>query len=145
MAQHYIEKEDFSKAYEQIKEASKLAPRNIERNKRLWDLARLNRDKVGQFDAVRKMAKFAKNSIHDSPEDMGVGNRSVNGGFIDYAYYCGKALALSHARGDRRSAEFEKAIMKILPFQQGTLKESAFAYAEQVKLDHRWLVNSFSE
>ena len=51
-----------------MKEASKLAPRNIERNKKLWDLARLNHDKAGQLSAVQKMAKFAKNSIHDSPQ-----------------------------------------------------------------------------
>ena len=32
---------------------------NIERNKKLWDLARLNRDKYGQLSAVQNMAKFA--------------------------------------------------------------------------------------
>ena len=68
LAQYFIEKEQFELAYEQMKQASKLAPRNIERNKRLWDVARLNHDKVGQLSAVQNMAKFAKNSIHDSPE-----------------------------------------------------------------------------
>lgn len=68
LAQYFIEKEQFDVAYEQMKEASKLAPRNIERNKKLWDLARLNHDKAGQLSAVQKMAKFAKNSIHDSPQ-----------------------------------------------------------------------------
>ena len=68
LAQYYIGKEQFDMAYEQVKAASKLAPRNIERNKKLWDLARLNRDKYGQLAAVQNMARFAKNSIHDSPE-----------------------------------------------------------------------------
>lgn len=68
LAQYYIGKEQFDIAYEQVKAASKLAPRNIERNKKLWDLARLNRDKYGQLEAVQNMAKFARNSIHDSPE-----------------------------------------------------------------------------
>ncbi|RDV24508.1 response regulator [Alteromonas aestuariivivens] len=68
LAQFFIEKEDFESAYAQMKEASRLAPRNIERNKRLWDLARLNHDKSGQLSAVQNMAKYAKNSIHDSPE-----------------------------------------------------------------------------
>ncbi len=67
LAQHYIEKEQFDLAYEQVKQASKLAPRNIERNKKLWDLARLNHDKEGQLYAVQNMAKYARNSIHDSP------------------------------------------------------------------------------
>lgn len=68
LAQYYMEKEQFDLAYEQVKQASKLAPRNIERNKRLWDLARLNHDKQGQLTAVQNMAKYAKNSIHDSPQ-----------------------------------------------------------------------------
>lgn len=68
MAQFYLEQEAYDKAYEKIKQASRLAPRNIERNRRLWDLARLNRDRQGQLKAVQNMAKFAKNSIHDSPE-----------------------------------------------------------------------------
>ncbi|BFT30104.1 hypothetical protein D210916BOD24_12800 [Alteromonas sp. D210916BOD_24] len=67
LAQYFIEKEQYDIAYEQMKEASRLAPRNIERNRRLWDLARLNHDKSGQLTAVQNMAKFAKNSIHDSP------------------------------------------------------------------------------
>ena len=68
LAQYYLEKEEYEKAYEKIKQASQLAPRNIERNRRLWDLARLNRDRRGQLIAVQNMARFAKNSIHDSPE-----------------------------------------------------------------------------
>jgi DNA-binding NarL/FixJ family response regulator len=68
LAQYYISKEDFAQAYEQIKQASRLAPRNIDRNKKLWDLARLNHDKHGQLSAVQNMAKYAKNSIHDSPQ-----------------------------------------------------------------------------
>ncbi|MCW8090237.1 response regulator [Alteromonas sp. ASW11-130] len=68
LAQHYIEKVQFDAAYKQMKQASLLAPRNINRNKKVWDLARLNRDKEGQLAAVKNMAKFARNSIHDSPE-----------------------------------------------------------------------------
>ncbi|WP_018981975.1 response regulator [Salinimonas chungwhensis] len=68
LAQYYLEKEDYTQAYEKIKLASQLAPRNIERNKKLWDLARLTRDRHGQLKAVQNMARFAKNSIHDSPE-----------------------------------------------------------------------------
>lgn len=68
MAQHYIENGDYEKAYVEINEAAKLAPRNIERNKRTWDLARLNHDPLGQKSATVLMAKYAKNSVHDSPE-----------------------------------------------------------------------------
>ncbi|WP_445766439.1 response regulator [Rheinheimera sp.] len=67
LAHYYIGKQEYAKAYEEIKKASRLAPRNIERSKRLLDLARLNHDHLGQYQATIAMAKYAKNSIHDSP------------------------------------------------------------------------------
>lgn len=68
LTEYYIEKENYEKGYELIKEASKLAPRNIQRHRKAWDLARLNHDPLGQYNATQSMAKYAKNSIHDSPE-----------------------------------------------------------------------------
>jgi tetratricopeptide (TPR) repeat protein len=68
LAQYYIEQEQYDKAYNEIKKATELSPRNIDRNKKSWDLARLNHDHEGQYIATRNIAKQAKNSIHDSPE-----------------------------------------------------------------------------
>lgn len=68
MAQYYIEQEDYKNAYEEIKTATKLAPRNIERNRKSCDLARLNHDRSGQYLAAQNVARYARNSIHDSPE-----------------------------------------------------------------------------
>ncbi|WJG09629.1 response regulator [Aliiglaciecola sp. LCG003] len=68
LAEYYIAKEDYAKGYEIIQQATQLAPRNIDRNKKSWNLARLNHDKKGQYTATMNMAKFAKNSIHDSPD-----------------------------------------------------------------------------
>ncbi|MFB1000298.1 MAG: response regulator, partial [Colwellia sp.] len=68
LAQYYIEQQQFDKAYDEIKKATELSPRNIERNKKSWDLARLNHDHEGQYIATRNIVKQAKNSIHDSPE-----------------------------------------------------------------------------
>ena len=68
LAQYYIEQEQYDKAYDEIKKATELSPRNIDRNKKSWDLARLNHDHEGQYIATRNIAKQAKNSIHDSPE-----------------------------------------------------------------------------
>ena len=68
MAQYFIEQEQYQQAYEEIKKAMELAPRNIERNKKSWDLARLTHDHKGQYLATRNIAQQAKNSIHDSPE-----------------------------------------------------------------------------
>lgn len=68
LAEHHIEKEDYQLGYEIIQKATQLAPRNIERNKKSWNLARLNHDRMGQYTATQNMAKYAKNSIHDSPD-----------------------------------------------------------------------------
>lgn len=68
LAQYYIDQENYAKAYAEIKKAALLAPRNIARNKKVWDLARLNHDQKEQHTATKNMAKYAKNSIHDSPE-----------------------------------------------------------------------------
>lgn len=68
LAEYHIEKEDYQKGYEIIQKATQLAPRNIERNKKSWNLARLNHDRAGQYAATQNMAKYAKNSIHDTPD-----------------------------------------------------------------------------
>lgn len=68
LAQYYVDNEDYVKAYDEIKKAAELAPRNIARNKKVWDLARLNHDQREQYFATVNMAKFAKKSVHDSPE-----------------------------------------------------------------------------
>ncbi len=68
LAQYYVDNEKFVEAFEQIKKAAELAPRNIARNKKVWDLARLNHDQREQYMATVNMARYAKKSIHDSPE-----------------------------------------------------------------------------
>lgn len=68
LAQYYVDNEDYVRAYDEIRKAAELAPRNIARNKKVWDLARLNHDQREQYMATINMAKYAKKSIHDSPE-----------------------------------------------------------------------------
>ena len=68
LAEYHIDNEDYQQGYDIIQEATKLAPRSIERNKKSWNLARLNHDRMGQYLATKNMSKYAKNSIHDSPD-----------------------------------------------------------------------------
>ncbi|BDX04729.1 response regulator [Planctobacterium marinum] len=68
LAHYFIEHEDYKNAYEEIKTATQLAPRNIERNRKSCDLARLNHDRKGQYLSAQNVAKYARNSIHDSPD-----------------------------------------------------------------------------
>ena len=107
LAHYYIGKEDYQQAYTEIKKASRLAPRNIERNKRVLDLARLNHDHAGQYHATIAMAKFAKNSIHDSP----LLRLNVVRSAIDYATTLDKADALKVlSQADLLLSELEKQL-----------------------------------
>ena len=46
------------------------------------------------------------------PEHIGIGHINTHdGGFVHYAKACGYALALAHCRGDRRSLNFEHAML----------------------------------
>lgn len=75
-----------------------------------------------------------------NPEDIGIGNKSVDGGFVDFAQLCGEALAYAHARGDRRSVEFETSMLGALASCKDALKHAADSYAGTVISDHAlWL------
>lgn len=74
------------------------------------------------------------------PEDIALGKRNVKkAGFVEYASTCGKALALAHCRGDRRSIRFERAVCQLLPLHSEGLITAAKKYAAQVQEDHAWL------
>lgn len=74
------------------------------------------------------------------PMHVGVGQLNVQqGGFVDYAELCGKALALAHCRGDRRSTHFEQKVCEVLPKVIKTISDAAGSYAKQVINDYQWL------
>ena len=74
------------------------------------------------------------------PEDIALGKKAaLKGGFVDYAVACGKALALAHCRGDRRSLAFEESVARILPNCINDIKVSSLSYAKQVSDDWMWL------
>lgn len=133
LAKYYVEKEQFDLAYEQIKQASKLAPRNIQRNKRVWDLARLNHDKSGQLAAVQNMAKYAKNSIHDSP-DMSL---NVIRSSIDLATTLGTAEAeklIRKASSDLVELQQRRASDKELANQISVIQSRVYCLQDKKKL-----------
>lgn len=70
------------------------------------------------------------------PEHIGIGKRAVKrGGFQQYAACCGRALALAHGRGDRRSTRFEEAALAWIPGLSESICESALSYADRVSAD----------
>ena len=76
-----IKQNDFETALESVMMASEISPRSIRRHKTALDLSRITHDYETQFDAAKKIVRFAKNSIHDKPENY----LNVARAGIDYA------------------------------------------------------------
>lgn len=74
-----------------------------------------------------------------SPEDICLSSSKKSSSLMQYAKTCGQALALVHARGDRRSNRFEEAVSEYLPDFGDDLLDSALEYAVQVREDHQML------
>ncbi|MFT6777614.1 MAG: CheY-like chemotaxis protein [Paraglaciecola sp.] len=76
-----IKQNDFDTALECVMMATEISPRSIRRHKTVMDLSRITHDYETQFDAAKKIVRFAKNSIHDKPENY----LNVARAGIDYA------------------------------------------------------------
>ncbi|GAC19824.1 response regulator [Paraglaciecola arctica] len=76
-----IKQNDFDTALECVMMATEISPRNIRRHKTAMDLSRITHDYETQFEAAKKIVRFAKNSIHDKPENY----LNVARAGIDYA------------------------------------------------------------
>jgi tetratricopeptide (TPR) repeat protein len=76
-----IKQNDFDTALECVMMATEISPRSIRRHKTVLDLSRITHDYETQFEAAKKIVRFAKNSIHDKPENY----LNVARAGIDYA------------------------------------------------------------
>lgn len=76
-----IKQKDFDTALDCVMMATEISPRNIRRHKTAMNLSRITHDYEIQFEAAKKIVKFAKNSIHDKPENY----LNVARAGIDYA------------------------------------------------------------
>ncbi|MBE0368976.1 response regulator [Pseudoalteromonas sp. MMG013] len=63
-----IKLSQFETAQGFLSEASKIAPRNIDRQKSLSRIALINHDYERSYHAQKDIAQYAKHSIHDNPE-----------------------------------------------------------------------------
>jgi hypothetical protein len=74
------------------------------------------------------------------PEHIAAGARAVEkGGFVQYAKTCGRVLALTHARADRRSTRFERQASALLPSVAAPLVDTLEGYAAQIGRDRDYL------
>jgi len=72
------------------------------------------------------------------PETIALGHKPGRQ-MRDYAKACGEALALLHARGDRRSTRFEQAMTDALAREASSLISIGEAYAGRTEQDTRLL------
>lgn len=63
-----FKRRDYNEALETLKKATELSPRNITRQDKLVNVARITHDYESQYKAARDIVKYAKNSLHESPE-----------------------------------------------------------------------------
>lgn len=80
MSQICQQNQQFDRAINLVKEAVKIAPRNIERQQQVVDLARLTHDFETQYNASNSIVRHLKHSIHETPESYLSAVRSA----IDY-------------------------------------------------------------
>lgn len=63
-----IKQKEFDDALDCVTMASEISPRNIKRHRTALDLSRITHDYERQFEAAKRIVKYAKNSIHDKPD-----------------------------------------------------------------------------
>lgn len=68
LAHVHVNQSEFDSAYQDTQRAAEISPRNIDRHKNTINLARLVHDHGGQFEAAKAMVKFARRSVHDTPD-----------------------------------------------------------------------------
>lgn len=73
------------------------------------------------------------------PEDVALAKKKPGKGLAAYAGACGEALALAHARGDRRSTRFEAAMAGVLAEETDALLDAAGGYAARLIADRQLL------
>lgn len=69
------------------------------------------------------------------PEHIGLGRKACAGGFVAFAEACGSSLAMAHSRADRRTDQFERAVVTALPPVIPELIQASHDYAERVNAD----------
>ncbi len=68
LSEVHFKRHEYNEALESLKQATELSPRNILRQDKLVNVARLTHDYESQYKAARDIVKYAKNSLHESPD-----------------------------------------------------------------------------
>ena len=144
-----IKQKDFDAALECVLMATEISPRNIRRHKTALDLSRITHDYENQFEAAKKIVKFAKNSIHDKPENyLNVARAGIDFAMTSDEKETDKLIKQANEYVKQFKAAFPKAElhdqMKVINARLLYLqdeKENAKAMLEQLEEDN-WETDS---
>lgn len=140
-----IKQNDFDAALECVVMATEVSPRNIRRHQTAVELSRITHDYETQFEAAKKIVKFAKNSIHDKPENyLNVARAGIDFAMTSDDKETDKLLKQANEYVRQFTAAFPKAElhdqMKVINARLLYLqdeKENAKALLEQLD-KHNW-------
>lgn len=137
-----IKHQEFEDALESVETASEISPRNLHRHNKALDLSRLTHNYESQFEAAKKIVKFAKNSIHDKPEIY----LNVARAGIDYAMTADEEQT---KRLIKQSSEFLKQLKSNFPKadidDQLKVIDARLFYLEDEVDNARALLNQINE
>lgn len=104
MSQICQKNQQFERAINLAKEAVKIAPRNIERQQQVVDLARLTHDFETQYNASSSIVRHLKHSVHETPESYLSAIRSA----IDYGL-----TSMNEDEVDKLASSSEKLLSSV--------------------------------
>lgn len=124
--------------FKELSEVNRLNPAHLTINcqRRMQRSPDLVLDEVNWQDAYWLVRSRHHAKVGVDPEDVVIGKKATQkNGYIQFAQSCGKALALGHCRGDRRSTRFEAAIANTLFLHKKEVISACLDYALQVNAD----------
>jgi CheY-like chemotaxis protein len=137
-----IKKNDFDTALECVMMATEISPRSIRRHKTAMDLSRITHDYKTQFEAAKKIVRFAKNSIHDKHEKY----LNVDRAGIDYAM---TTEAKDTERLIKQAKEYVRQVRQAFPKadiqEQMKVVNARLLYLEDEKDNALALLNKLDE
>jgi CheY-like chemotaxis protein len=137
-----IKQNDFDTALECVLMATGISPRSIRRHRTAMDLSRITHDYETQFEAAKKIVRFAKNSIHDKPENY----LNVARAGIDYAM---TTEAADTEKLIRQANEYIRQLKQAFPKadvqEQMKVVNARLLYLEDEKDNALALINKLDE
>ncbi|MFT4725356.1 MAG: CheY-like chemotaxis protein [Colwellia sp.] len=137
-----IKQNDFDSALECVMMATEISPRSIRRHQTVLDLSRIAHDYETQFEAAKKIVRFAKNSIHDKPENyLNVARAGIDYAMTTEAYDTDRLIKQAKEYVRQLKQAFPKADVQ----EQMKIVNARIMYLEDEKDNALALLNKLDE